>query len=199
MAAAQEQGTLFYVVGASGAGKDSIIAGCSDRLTASHGCRVAHRYITREQDAKGENHVALTHDEFCQRLALGEFCMAWEANGHRYGISTEVDDWLSTGLNVIVNGSRAYLAEAIARYGAQLVTIWIKVDPSVLRERLLTRGRESVEAIDQRIARSARLDDDRPKSARVLRNDGPLSEAVSGLLAIVEGREVPASDSAGSH
>ncbi|MAA66948.1 MAG: ribose 1,5-bisphosphokinase [Alteromonadaceae bacterium] len=182
-------GKLFYVVGASGAGKDSIIAGFREKLRQEHGCRVAHRYITRKPDPEGEDHVALTDEEFHQRRILGEFCMAWTANGHQYGISTEIDRWLAQGLNVIVNGSRAYLQDAIAQYGPQLVTVWIKVDPSVLRDRLTARGRESAVAIEQRITRAALLDDVIPASARVLTNDGPLSEAVSGLLAIVEGQE----------
>ncbi|MGP4843953.1 ribose 1,5-bisphosphokinase [Marinobacter sp. 1Y8] len=190
------QGKLFYVVGASGAGKDSIIAGCREQLTRAQGCVVAHRYITREPDPAGENHVALTDDEFRQRLTLGDFCMAWTANGHQYGISIEIDRWLASGLNVIVNGSRAYLPDAVAQYGSQLVAVWVKVDPLVLRDRLTARGRESVEAIDQRIARAARLDEIMPSSALVLANDGPLSDAVSGLLAIVQGREPIASRAA---
>lgn len=189
-------GKLFYVVGASGAGKDSIIAGVREKLTREQGCMVAQRYITREPDPAGENHVALTDEAFRQRLVLGDFCMVWSANDLQYGISIEVDRWLASGLNVIVNGSRAYLEEAIALYGSQLVTVWVKVDPSVLRDRLMARGRESAEAIDQRIVRSAWLDDDMPRSARVLANDGPLLDAVRSLLAIVEGRE-PSPDSNG--
>ncbi|WP_245601050.1 nucleoside/nucleotide kinase family protein [Marinobacterium jannaschii] len=46
-------GTLFYLVGASGAGKDSLLEGVRQRLRPEHYCYVAHRYITRPAAAGG--------------------------------------------------------------------------------------------------------------------------------------------------
>ena len=51
---------LFYVVGRSGVGKDTVL----QQLRSLSGCTVAHRYITREPNPDSENHVYLTENEF---------------------------------------------------------------------------------------------------------------------------------------
>ncbi len=53
-------GRLFYVVGASGAGKDSLIEYARNALGSRDAVVFAHRYITRPPTARGENHVALS-------------------------------------------------------------------------------------------------------------------------------------------
>jgi ribose 1,5-bisphosphokinase len=58
-----------------------------------------HRYITRPV-GDGENHIALTHDEFLARMTNGLFSLHWESHELRYGIGIEVDAWLSRGLPV---------------------------------------------------------------------------------------------------
>jgi ribose 1,5-bisphosphokinase len=52
-------GRLIYLVGASGAGKDSVLARMRALLQPTDRLVVAHRYITRASDAGGESHVAL--------------------------------------------------------------------------------------------------------------------------------------------
>lgn len=63
-----EAGRLFYVVGASGVGKDTLIRHARDALRPNaHHIVFAHRYITRPVDAGGENPIALTQAEFALR------------------------------------------------------------------------------------------------------------------------------------
>ena len=71
-------GTLFYVVGASGAGKDSLLAYARAALGGGAPVFFAHRYITRPAEAGGENHVALSKAEFAQMQALDLFALSWE-------------------------------------------------------------------------------------------------------------------------
>lgn len=66
-----------------------------------------------------------------------------------------MDAWLAGGAAVIVNGSRAHLPQAHARYPA-LTAVEIRVDPALLTHRLAGRGRESEADIAQRLARAAR-------------------------------------------
>jgi len=49
-----EQGRLWYVMGPSAAGKDSVLAYVRQQLPAAAGVVFAHRYITRAADAGGE-------------------------------------------------------------------------------------------------------------------------------------------------
>ncbi|HKQ31163.1 MAG TPA: DUF1045 domain-containing protein, partial [Burkholderiales bacterium] len=76
-------GRLFYVVGPSGAGKDSLLHYVKERLGDHRSIAFAHRYITRAADAGGENHVALDEAEFARRESAGAFAMHWDSHGHR--------------------------------------------------------------------------------------------------------------------
>lgn len=166
---------LYYVIGPSGSGKDSVIGYARERLGTQEGVVFAHRYITRGASAGGENHVALSEAEFGCRLEAGLFCMSWQSHGLQYGIGVEVELWLERGCSVVVNGSRAYLPEAARRF-EDLTPVLISVSGSTLRKRLEQRGRESESDIEERIRRAETVTVDHPRLVR-LANDGPLEEA----------------------
>src|SRR5690349_12136372 len=69
---------LVYVMGPSGAGKDTLLRYAREQL-ASEPVAFAHRYITRPATAGDENHVALSVPEFRARKQHGLFAMDWEA------------------------------------------------------------------------------------------------------------------------
>jgi phosphonate metabolism protein PhnN/1,5-bisphosphokinase (PRPP-forming) len=66
-------------------------------------------------------------------------------------VGVEIDLWLHAGFDVLVNGSRAHLAQAHARYEAALLPVCLQVSPDILRQRLQNRGRESAREIDLRL------------------------------------------------
>lgn len=185
-------GKLFYLMGPSGSGKDSLLGMCRHRLADSP-LMVAHRYITREPEQDGENHVALTPQEYNNRSERGLFAMEWQANGLCYGIGVEVDLWLAQGCDVLVNGSRAYIDQARERYGSNLVPVLVRVNQDMLMQRLLNRGRESLEDIERRVLRAARLAGQVPSDTRVVDNNGELERAfrqLAGILKIETPRDV---------
>ncbi|MEH6531138.1 MAG: ribose 1,5-bisphosphokinase, partial [Photobacterium frigidiphilum] len=143
---------IFYVIGASGAGKDSVIDAVRQAWPSD--ILVAHRYITRAACAGGENHIALTEAEFVYRRHHDLFAMHWQANGLHYGVGLEVDLWLANGCDVMVNGSREFLPQALAQYGNLLIPVVIDVALPVLEQRLRTRGRETETEIQQRLIRA---------------------------------------------
>ncbi|MCY1395378.1 Ribose 1,5-bisphosphate phosphokinase PhnN [compost metagenome] len=142
-------GHLLYLMGASGVGKDSLIGALRQREPR---WPVAHRYITRTS-GPSENCVSLTPAEFAWRRDAGLFCLHWQAHGLEYGIGREVEDWLGDAELVIVNGSRQHLPAARQRFGTRLLPLVVEVQPQALRQRLLQRGRESLEQIEARLAR----------------------------------------------
>ncbi|MDD5027937.1 MAG: phosphonate metabolism protein/1,5-bisphosphokinase (PRPP-forming) PhnN [Rhodoferax sp.] len=179
------QARLIYVVGASGSGKDSLMAYARSSLAYEGQVVFAHRYITRAADAGGENHVALTPDEFESRRRAGLLAMHWQSHGYAYGIGIEINQWLAKGITVVVNGSRQYLETAAQRY-CELLPVWVEVTPAVLRARLLARARESATEIEQRLARA-------PQTAlavhcgKVIHNDGELRVAGDALVDLIRG------------
>src|SRR5690606_680819 len=65
----------------------------------------------------------------------------------------DIDARLAAGTDVLVNGSRAYLAQARRRY-RDLVPVMLTVEAGILRQRLIARGREDERQIDSRLARN---------------------------------------------
>lgn len=118
---------------------------------------VAHRYITRAASAGSENHIALSEQEFFTRAGQNLLALSWHANGLYYGIGVEIDLWLHAGFDVLVNGSRAHLPQARARYQSALLPICLQVSPEILRQRLENRGRENASEINARLARAAAI------------------------------------------
>ncbi|MCU4335461.1 phosphonate metabolism protein/1,5-bisphosphokinase (PRPP-forming) PhnN [Acinetobacter pittii] len=165
---------VFYLMGPSGSGKDALIQWAKQHFAAEAKLVFAHRYITRPIDLN-ENHIALTETEFLTRQNAGLFALSWQSHQLHYGIGIEIDTWLAQGHHVLINGSRAHLAEAKQHY-ANLVPILIDVDTEILAKRLHARGRESMEQIEQRLARNAQLnalDED----IFVLHNNSTLNDA----------------------
>ena len=177
-------GRLFYVVGASGVGKDTLIDYARERLADSARIVFAHRYITRAHQPGGENHIELTPPEFAQREQLGLFAMSWESHGYRYGVGVEIDAWLGLGLTVVVNGSRDHVQSVRQRY-PDIAVVWISAKPQAVEERLQSRGRESREEIDSRLARNSRLGMQPPPGVLCVDNDGTLDEAGARLVVLL--------------
>ena len=176
-------GRLIFLIGPSGSGKDSLIEQSREPLAAA-GVEIARRVITRSAEAKGEAAHGVTPERFEAMRAAGEFAMHWQANGLEYGIPAQVDQWLAQGHSVLVNGSRAYLPQARLRY-PDLLAVCLVVKPEVLRERLLARGRETPQEIDERLARSAGMRLDQDSTVHLLDNSGSLATAVEGLLQLL--------------
>ncbi len=179
------EGALFYVIGASGSGKDSLLRYARERLAGDPGVVFAHRYITRSVELHGENHVALGETEFDARLAAGLFAMHWDSHGLRYGIGREINLWLAKGCNVVMNGSREYLPQARCRYPA-LNAVMVTVSPAVLAARLRARGRETEAEIAGRLERASRFM--RPDGqVELIDNDGELHQAGKRFVQLLAG------------
>ncbi|MBC7802917.1 MAG: phosphonate metabolism protein/1,5-bisphosphokinase (PRPP-forming) PhnN, partial [Candidatus Parcubacteria bacterium] len=183
-------GRLVYVVGPSGAGKDSLLAWARERLPEKSGVRFAQRTITRAADAGGEAHRAVTEEEFDALLAQDAFALHWQANGLRYGVGREIEAWLAEGATVVVNGSREHEQRARQKF-PQLQTVHVGAPPGVLKLRLAARGRENPQIMQQRLARSDRLRamaTDAGADLELL-NHGPLDRAGTQLTAFLCGRQ----------
>lgn len=174
---------LIYLIGPSGAGKDSLLRAI--RQLALPRLLVAHRYITRPAEIQGENHIALTPEEFATRQQHGLFALYWQAHECHYGIGIEIDDWLQRGNDVIVNGSRAYLAQARERYDNTLFPICLTVSESTLRQRLRARGRESEQQIATRLQRAEEEQRRLQSDCVLLNNDGDLQRTLSAFQSLL--------------
>lgn len=175
------RGTLFLVVGPSGVGKDSVIAGTRARLANDPRFVFLRRYITRPENAGGgEDHLPISPDAFDAARSAGTFALSWQAHGLHYGLPASMAEVLASGRHVVVNVSRAVVAEARRRY-APVRILNIRAKPETRRRRLEARGRESAVDIDERTARSVVFDPDQDDVVTI-DNDGPLERAVDAMI-----------------
>jgi ribose 1,5-bisphosphokinase len=161
---------LFYIIGASGAGKDTLMNYARATINGDKAVIFSHRYITRPPGNSNENHVHLTAAEFNLRIEAGFFALHWESHGNHYGIGTEIDNWLEKGCNVVLNGSREYLPVARQLY-PKMTVILIEASPETIINRLSSRGRETAEEIEKRIRRTREINADPGNCIKVYNND----------------------------
>ena len=139
---------MFAVVGPSGAGKDTLLAG----LCGPNGPHWVRRIITRPEAAGDEPFEGVSEADFARREAAGEFALVWRAHGLAYGIPRAGLAPLAEGRDVVFNGSRGALVEALAAFPS-LRVIHITAPGSVLAARLMARGREGEKDVAARLAR----------------------------------------------
>ncbi|MFM7344953.1 MAG: phosphonate metabolism protein/1,5-bisphosphokinase (PRPP-forming) PhnN [Tagaea sp.] len=172
------RGLLAYVMGPSGAGKDTLLAGARAVLDPSVWV-FAHRYITRPPMPEDENFMSLSPAEFDARREAGLFAFHWRAREVDYGIGAEIETWRARGLAVVVSGSRAdWRTGAPACAGA--VPVLITAPPELLAARLATRGRDP--DIERRLARADEFAIDAPDTIRI-DNAGTVAEGVAAFVA----------------
>lgn len=183
-------GSLVYVMGPSGSGKDSLLRHAREALTARPADLAslcfAHRYITRPVSLDAENHIALSPAEFEARRRAGLFALHWHSHGLDYGIGVEIESWLAQGMTVVVNGSREHLHAARQRF-AQLRAVLIDVSLATQRQRLLARGREDARAVEARLSRTASLGGVVDERTVLIPNEGSLSQGTERLLQVLRG------------
>ncbi len=178
---------LVYVIGPSGAGKDSVLQGLRQAWPEAAAAHWSRRTITRPVQAGGEQHETVDASGFEQLCQSNAFAMQWQANGLCYGVRHEELRPLQLGRWVFVNGSRAWLPQLLTHW-PQATLVYIGADREVLARRLAARGRESVDAVSARLARQVPLV--LPPGAIRIDNNGHLHDAVTELQHALEQRDV---------
>lgn len=181
--AAQADGTLFVIVGPSGAGKDSLIAYAREKLADDQSVLFIRRVVTRPALAHAEDHDTLTFDAFEQARLAGAFAVHWDAHGLRYGIPVEAAHDLAGGRVAVVNGSRATLPAIHSAFG-HVVTVHVTCRPEILAARLAGRGRESEADLLRRLERAS-IHADFPGITVEIDNSGDLAAAGDMLVGIL--------------
>ena len=177
------EGSLVYVMGPSGAGKDSVLARARALLPPDAPVVFAHRYITRPADTGGENHVAVTRAEFAMRRAHGLFAYHWHAHGNDYAVGREIHNWRAAGLTVVVSGSRDHFLRT-GGLDSQARPVLITAPAERLKQRLAGRGRESALEAAERLERAEAYDIDDPRLVTIV-NDATIDEAASAFVRLL--------------
>ncbi len=176
-----EGGAFIAVVGASGVGKDSILDGARLRLGDRAGYHFPRRFITRAPTAGGEPHISVSKVEFEGMRGDGAFYLHWAAHGLLYGISNSIEDQLAAGKTIICNVSRTVLGQLSAK-PYRCAAVQITAEPSIIRQRLIARGRETLVELERRQARSPKNDWVSDVPLFEITNDATLQSAVDAFV-----------------
>ena len=145
------KGKFIIVSGPSGVGKGTICDRLINELNSWYSISFTTRK-PREGEIDGVDYFFITEEEFEDKIKRGDFLEYNFYNGNYYGTSKEVvNDKINNGINVFceidVNG-----AHNIKTIFPDALLIYI-APPSIdiLRERLINRGTESIDKINQRL------------------------------------------------
>ncbi|MFC0408327.1 phosphonate metabolism protein/1,5-bisphosphokinase (PRPP-forming) PhnN [Roseomonas elaeocarpi] len=177
-------GGFVLVVGPSGAGKDTVIAGARAALAGDDRFVFARRVVTRPSSA-WEDHDSLSPEAFGEARAAGRFALDWDAHGLSYALPAQTLLDARAGRIVVANVSRQVVPGARSRLPGVSV-VEVTAAPETLARRLAGRARAEDGDLRVRLHRSATL---APVAAElVIHNDGRPEDAVALLLEHLRGR-----------
>jgi len=182
-------GQLFYLMGASGAGKDSLIEYTEQHLNCPEKFCFVRRHITRA--TKSSHHSRdyhISEIEFRRLQNIDYFAMHWERHGIFYGITNQIQNWMKQGNNVIINGSRKHFSTVLQTY-PNLHAIWVTADLPTLNRRLHKRDREPKQKIRERMQDALSFQPKKIVSSYKLSyidNNGPLKAAGEKFLQLLQ-------------
>jgi guanylate kinase len=176
---------VFVITGPSGVGKGTLIRGLRARVPELELSVSATTRAPRPGERDGYDYHFMDPEEFARRAREGEFVEHATYSGSRYGtLRSELDRRLRDGVPVVleieVQGARQVreaMPEALAVFIAP---------PSrdALRTRLVGRGTDATEQIEQRMLTAERELEAQPEFTHVVVNDR-LEHATSQLEQIV--------------
>jgi guanylate kinase len=176
---------VFVITGPSGVGKGTLIRTLRQRMPELDLAVSATTRRARAGETQGEDYWFLTDEEFEDRAGRGDFVEHAEYSGRRYGtLRSELERRIGAGhpvvLEIEVQGARQ-----IRRTMPEALQIFIAPpSPDVLRTRLVGRGTDDAEQVEERL-RTARAElAAQDEFGEVVVNDR-LDEAVDRLEAIV--------------
>ena len=184
-------GTLFLLDGASCSGKSTLV----DRLTADpQFLELVPRYSTRERrtdDQRRREYIFVSHEAFRERAAAGAFM---EYHDFQFGMSYGLP-WAEAfaplldgraALGVINLGNVEYVKALVP----EAVTILVDASLETIRRRLIARGLNTQEQIDERLSNAARVQNYRKFYDFVVTNEeGVLNEAEAFLRNLITSRQ----------
>ena len=176
-------GRLVMIVGASGAGKDTLLDFAKLQLADRFDIVFVRRVITRPVDAT-EAHETVDEAGFAARKAAGGFALDWQAHDLRYGIPKSIEADIAEGRQVVANVSRSIVEAARRRFPS--LVIEVAAGRSMLQSRLLQRNRETEDQIAMRLQRD-------PVSVQpdaVVANDGSIEAGGLRLAALIVNRDI---------
>ena len=173
------------ITGPSGVGKGTLIRGLLERVPELELSVSATTRRPRAGERDGIDYHFLTPEEFEQHVTAGDFLEHAPYSGNRYGtLRSEVERRLKEGRPVVLE-IELQGARQVRQAMPDAVAVFI-APPSrdALRARLIGRGTDTPEQVDERMRTAERELEAQPEFSHVVVNDR-LEQATDQLVAIV--------------
>ncbi|MCP4108536.1 MAG: guanylate kinase [Desulfobacteraceae bacterium] len=179
-------GHLFIISAPSGAGKSTL---CNILLERFESMRFSVSYTTRKPrgtETHGTEYFFISKEEFAKGIKNGKWAEWAEVHNNYYGTSSEfLNKTLASGCDVLLDIDIQGAMQMTARYPDSITVFVMPPSPDALRTRLESRGVDSKEVIDRRIANAEKEIAEKDRYRHVVVND-KLSEAGAELVSIIE-------------
>ena len=185
----EKTGKLIIFCAPSGSGKSTLVQWLMSthpelRLAFSISCTSRS---PRGAERHGVEYFFLSPEAFKEKIAQGEFLEYEEVYHDRfYGtLKSQVENQTAQGENIIFDVDVKGGCNIKAYYGQRAMSIFIQPPPlEVLRERLTSRGTDSPEAIEERLAKASYELSFAPRFDHIVVNDD-LEKAKAAVLQLV--------------
>ena len=178
---------LIVISGQSGVGKDSLVRRLKERGYPIHFVITATDRAPRPEEVHGRDYFFLSTDEFLRMKREGELLEHAVVYGQYKGIPRQqVREAMASGKDVIMRVD-VQGATTVRRLAPQAVLVFIIASSEQeLEQRLRTRGYDSPEQLEERLATARKEMERLPEFDYVIVNrDGELDQAVDDVIAII--------------
>ena len=176
---------VFVITGPSGVGKGTLIRGLLERVPGLELSVSATTRSPRPGERDGVDYHFLTAEEFDRHVAAGDFVEHAMYSGNRYGtLRSELERQLKRGVPVVLE-IELQGARQVRRAMPDAVAVFIAPpSPEALRARLVGRGTDTPEQVDERLRTAERELEAQTEFSHVVVNDR-LEDATDELERIV--------------
>ena len=176
---------VFVITGPSGVGKGTLIRGLLERVPGLELSVSATTRSPRPGEHDGVDYHFLTAEEFDRHVAAGDFVEHATYSGNRYGtLRSELERQLKRGVPVVLE-IELQGARQVRRAMPDAVAVFIAPpSPEALRARLVGRGTDTPEQVDERLRTAERELEAQTEFSHVVVNDR-LEDATDELERIV--------------
>ncbi len=177
---------VFVITGPSGVGKGTLIRALLHRIPKLELSVSATTRSPRPGEQDGRDYHFLTREQFAERVAAGEFVEHAEYSGNRYGtLRAELERRTAAGVPVVLEIEVQGARQVRAAMPAAVAVFIAPPSRDALRARLVGRGTDTPEQVEERLRTADRELEAQPEFAHVVVNDR-LEDAVEELVGIVD-------------